>query len=621
MCGIAGAYAFAGDGLRRETVKRMGDLLAHRGPDDHRYYFWSPSGGNELYRHGIPASETRPTLGFAHRRLSIIDIKSGHQPMTNEDDSRWICFNGEIYNYLELRQALIASGHIFRTHSDTEVLLHLYEECGVAGLARLNGMFAFALWDARRRELLLARDRFGIKPLYYTITRDKFLFGSEIKALFAFDAVPRQPDYAAIAEHFTFQNQFGSRTFFAGVRLLEPGTWLICRENGEIITRRYWQLNYPEPDNRPVEVLADELREHFVRGVQRQLMSEVPLGSYLSGGMDTGSITAVTARSLPQMHTFTCGFDIPEGADELEQYFDESADSFHLAALLNTQHHEVRLSHTHNFAVLPQVAWALDEPRLGISYQNWYTARLIRQYVVVVLGGGGGDELFAGYPWRHSAILNDTTLAQWDMAYYRQWIRFMDDEQKHEFFSDEVNHAIAGFSTFDSFRQVMNGLNTTDPLHRALAFDMQTFLHGLLVVEDKLSMAHSIEARVPFLDNDFVDFTLRIPSHYKLKGDEGKLILRRAMQPLLPPETISRRKQGFTPPDATWYRREMRPQVEALLLSDRALSRGYFKPEAVRRIVDEHLTEKRNHRFLLWSLLVFEWWNRLFIDDFAPPEQ
>lgn len=620
MCGIAGIYRFDGRPLDRKVVKAMGDVMAHRGPDDHRYYFWSPGGGGECYVQDVPADGGAAVMGFAHRRLAIVDVKSGHQPMSNQDDSMWICYNGEVYNYLDLRRLLLSRGHLLRTYSDTEVALHLYDEFGPESVAQLNGLFAYAVWDGSRRQLFLARDRYGIKPLYYTLHDGALIFASEIKAILQVPGVPRLPDPFAIAQHFTFQNHFDDRTFFQGIHLLPPGHWLLCDADGQLTIRRYWRMVYRNDDPRDEEAIARELRAHFERGVDRQLMSEVPLGTFLSGGMDTGSISAVAARFIPQMHTFTCGFKLPPGADALEQHFDESEESHDLASILGTQHHELILDHRHNFPVLPFVAWALDEPRLGISYQNWYTSQMIREHVTVVLSGGGGDELFSGYPWRHARILSYTDPDAWNRAYYREWIRFFDDRQKRELlFSDDLNRQLGDYSTYDAFLGVMDGVETTDPLSRALYFDFHTFLHGLFVVEDKLSMAHSIEARVPFLDNDLVDFTLGIPSGLKFKDGESKYILKKAMRGLLPEGTLVRRKQGFTPPDATWYRVPLREEVEGLLLSPRTLERGYFQPQGVRTIVEQHMSGTHNHRFLLWSLMVFEWWNRLFLDGESLP--
>ncbi len=594
MCGIAGVYHMAGEPVQADQVRRMGELIAHRGPDDSGLWVQGP-------------------VGLGHRRLSIIDLSPrGRNPMPNEDETIHLIFNGEIYNYRELRPGLLQRGHRFRSDTDTEVILHLYEEEGPACVERLNGMFAFALWDGRQRRLLLARDRFGIKPLYYTVLGNKLAFASEVKAFLALPEFSARPDPCALAEHFTFQNTFGERTLFQGVKLLPAGHYLLCQD-GRLETRRYWDLCFrPEPGV-PLERWAAGLRERFEASVTRQLRSDVPLGTFLSGGMDTGSISAVAARNIPGLHTFTCGFKLPEGLSELEQYFDEREESRRLAEYLSTQHHELELGPAAMAPVLPAVVWHLDEPRVGISYQVYYTAELIRRYVTVVLSGVGGDELFAGYPWRYQPVLGAPPDAFED-AYYRLSIRFMDDEQKRAFFSPELNRALGDFSTRDSFRSALAGAGHADPLHKALYFDFKTFLNGLLLVDDKLSMAHSVEGRVPFLDNEFVDYVCRIPSEFKLRSGESKVVLREAMRGLLPDDTIFRRKQGFTPPDRTWYKGKTLQYIRDLVLGPRSLERGFFQPAALERMLDEHLQDRHNHRFLIWSLMSFEWWNRLYVD-------
>jgi len=361
------------------------------------------------------------------------------------------------------------------------------------------------------------------------------------------------------------------------------------------------------------------LRERFEAAVNRQLMSDVPLGSYLSGGMDTGSISAVAARKIPGIHSFTCGFKLPAGVSEMERFFDERDESERLARLLGTVHHELELGPEAMQPVLPAVVWHLDEPRVGISYQVYHTAEMIGRHVKVVLSGVGGDELFAGYPWRYEPVLN-LNGDDFDQAYYRLWIRFLTDEQKRELFTDELNNSLAGFSTFDSFRAAARGAEGADPLHRALYFDFKTFLNGLLLVDDKLSMAHSVEARVPFLDNELVDYVTRIPAEFKLRPHESKIVLREAMRGLLPDETIFRRKQGFTPPDQSWYKQSAMGYISDLILSPRAIERGYFQPAYLGKILDDHLNDRRNNRFLIWSLMCFEWWNRLFVDRDPLPE-
>ena len=601
MCGIAGLFSLAGEPVSAARIQRMCDLIEHRGPDDSGLWVNGP-------------------VGLGHRRLSIIDLSTrGRNPMPNEDESIWLIFNGEIYNYRELRPGLIERGHSFRSETDSEVIIHLYEEMGPSFIGELNGMFAFALWDARHRRLLLGRDRFGVKPLYYSLIGKTLAFASEVKAFLALPDFKVSVDPFALAEHFTFQNTFGKRTFFDGVNLLPAGHYLLC-EDGESRMQQYWDLRF-QPDTRVgLDEWARRLRERFESAVTRQLVSDVPLGTYLSGGMDTGAISAIAARRIPNMHTFTCGFDVPEGASALERHFDERDESHSLARTLGTIHHELGLGPEAMAPALPYVVWHLDEPRVGISYQVYYTAEMIRRYVTVVLSGVGGDELFAGYPWRYAPVL-ELEGGSFETEYYKQCIRFLTDEEKRLLFTEEINQALGDFSTFDSFRSMLNGADGYDPLHRALYFDFKTFLNGLLIVDDKLAMAHSIEGRVPFLDNELVDMVARIPSEFKLKGGQSKIVLKQAMRGLLPDETLHRRKQGFTPPDASWYKQSAISYIRDLILSPRAVDRGYFQPSYIEKILDDHLNDRRDNRFLIWSLMSFEWWNRLFIDREPLPER
>lgn len=536
--------------------------------------------------------------------------------MANEDETLWLVFNGEIYNHRDLRQTL-AVHHRFRSETDTEVVLHLYEERGIEAIQALNGMFAFALWDAPKRRLVVARDRFGVKPVYYTTVGDTLAFASEVKAFLAIPEFRARVDPLALAEHLTFLNVVGERTLFAGVTLLPAGQMLIC-EDGRVRTRRYWDLRF-DPDETPdLNGWSERVRGHFEAAVERQLMSDVPLGSYLSGGIDTGAITAVATRTLPRMHTFTCGFDLPESPSELERHFDERAEAQELAARLDTIHHELSLGPEAMAPALPRVLWHLDEPRVGISYQVYYTAALIRRHVTVVLSGVGGDELFAGYPWRYQPVL-DAAPAALERMLCQQSIRALTDEEKRAIFTPEFRRAIAGFSTSEALQPLMSQTGGWDPLHRALYIDFKLFLHGLLLVDDKLSMAHSVEARVPFLDNDLVELASRIPARFKLEAGRSKLVLKHALRGLLPEAVLERRKQGFTPPDESWYRQH--PEfIRKLILSPRARDRGYFEPVALSAILDDHLYGRRNHRFLLWWFMCFEWWNRLFVDRDPVPD-
>ncbi len=595
MCGISVIYHLQQGPVDRQAAAELAEKLRHRGPDQSG--FWAADG-----------------IALSHRRLSIIDLsENGANPMPNEDESLRLVANGEIYNFRELRAGLLERGHRFRSQTDTEVLLHLYEEKGTACVHDLNGMFAFAIWDSRARRLFLARDRFGVKPLYYTRQGSLFSFASEIKAFLALRDFRARLDLKALDEHLSFQNTLSDRTFFEGVKMLPPGSFLVA-ENGGVQIQKYWDYA-PQPDETlSFDACSERLAELFEQSVRRQMVSDVPVGSYLSGGMDTGAITAVAGRILQPLHTFTCGFAVRSGMSEEELSFDESAQAREMAQLFGTRHHAITLDAQAMAPVFPAVVWHLDEPRVGISYQVYLIAEVISRHVKVVLSGVGGDELFAGYPWRYESLVSQHGEA-FLRAHYAQVARLLTDEEKAGLWTGAIRARLRGHSTFDVFQKTHQSIRCENPLDRLLAFDFKTFLHGLLVVDDKLSMAHSVEARVPFLDNALVDFAVRIPSGFKLREGQGKAVLRKAMQPLLPPGAAGRRKQGFTPPDGSWYKNENRAAVEELVLGERAKGRGLFEPKALRVILDDHMAGRRNHRFLIWSLMSLEWWQRIFIDQ------
>ena len=342
-------------------------------------------------------------------------------------------------------------------------------------------------------------------------------------------------------------------------------------------------------------------------------MSEVPVGAYLSGGMDTGSISTIASEFIKPLHTFTCGFDI-SNVEEDEKNFDERDAALFLSKHLNTTHHEMILKSQDMEQVFSKLIWHLEEPRAGISYQIYYINELINKNVTVVLSGCGGDEFFAGYPWRYKQILDCKDKASFEKKYYPLWIRLLNDEEKNILFLPSVKSKLNGFSSLDSFCKVMHKCESNHPLNQAMFFDANTFLHGLLVVEDKLSMAHSVETRVPFLDNELMDFTVAIPPELKLNNGNIKYILKQAMHGLLPDEILNRPKVGFTPPDKSWYKGKTLKYIEELLFSKQALARGYFSKNYLRKILDNHLSGYHNNRSLLWSLMCFEWWNRIFID-------
>lgn len=615
MCGIGGVWHQEGEPVRLDLLRRMGDRLIHRGPDDAGFLLDDLERPARLLGADDPDEVGAAPLGLLHRRLSIIDVAGGHQPIANEDRTCFVVLNGEIYNHQDLRRELEGNGHRFRTRSDTEVVLHLYEEHGPPGVERLDGIFAYAIWDRTAQSLLLARDRLGAKPLYLVRSGSRLAFASEVKALLLLPWLRAEADPLAVLEHFTFQNTFGERTFFRGVELLPAGHWMLA-DAGGARTERYWELEYAEEAGRGLDDWARDVRDVFTGAVTAQLMSEVPVGTYLSGGMDTGAISAVAARSIDPLHTFTCGFDLEGGVDhEEERHFDEREAAAALAGVLGTVHHEMTVRPGDLEAVLPALVWHLDEPRVGISYQNHLVAGLAGSEVTVVLSGVGGDELFGGYPWRYRRVRAWKDEATFLDGYYRLWQRLVPEDQHASFFGAGLRRELGDVTPRESAAAVLSGVAVGDPVHRAMWFDAKTFLHGLLLVEDKLSMAHSVESRVPFCANDLLDLVRRIPSSLKLGEQDTKIVLKAAFRGLLPDETLTRPKVGFTPPDATWYRGPMARYVEGILLSDRALSRGWFRPEAVHRVVDEHQSGNHNHRFLLWSLMCFEWWNRLFLEQ------
>jgi asparagine synthase (glutamine-hydrolysing) len=505
-------------------------------------------------------------------------------------------------------------------------------------------MFAFALWDATRRRLFLARDRLGVKPLYWYCRGGTFLFASEIKAILQHPEMRREVCFQALNEYFTFQNIFSDRTLFEGIRMLPGGCTLTVdlATAGDPRLHRYW--DYPCPTHREAsseEDCAERLHDLFRQAVVRQLVSDVPVGSYLSGGMDSGSITAVATRHLPRMTTFTAGFDL-SSASGLELGFDERAQAEVLANLLKTEHYEVVLHAGDMEYVLPQLVWHLEDLRVGQCYPNYYVSRLASKFVKVVLSGAGGDELFGGYPWRYYRGLGGNGREDYYRRYYQFWQRLVADDDKQRLFNADTRRRLGDHSAYDEFRDVFRGWQgplreAGDYINASLYFEIKTFLHGLMVVEDKLSMAHGLETRVPFLDDDLVAFAAHVPVEYKLRNlgrqarvdenaigkrhlfesqtNDGKAILRQAMRRVMPDQVTDRVKQGFSAPDASWFRGDSIDYINKLLRSPKARVNDFLDPAYVAEILDEHCSGRVNRRLLIWSFLSFEWWCRCFLDD------
>ncbi len=620
MCGIAGYINLDGAPASADAVTRMADAIAHRGPDDEGYWTEGP-------------------VALGHRRLAIIDLSSqGAQPMVSVEHRFVLIYNGEIYNFRELRRELEQQGYWFRSDCDSEVLLVALAHWGVAALEHLNGMFAFALWDRKDRTLLLARDRYGIKPLYVARQGNRFWFASEQKAILAEPAFERRLNEEALLEYFTFQNLFTSRTLLKDIELLPAGHYarLDLREDRpELEATRYWDYRFREPDVRASDdEYREELERLFRQAVTRQLVSDVELGSYLSGGMDSGSITAIAAQHFPNLKTFTCGFDL-SSASGIELSFDERVKAEAMSARFRTEHYEMVLKAGDMERCLPQLAWHLEEPRVGQSYPNYYAAQLAGRFVKVVMSGAGGDELFGGYPWRYYRAAVSDDFEHYIDQYYGYWQRLVDNSALKRMFAP-VAGKVENVWTRDIFRDVFashaNKLERPeDYINHSLYLEAKTFLHGLFVVEDKLSMAHSLETRVPFMDNDLVDFAMQCPVSLKLnrlqdvirinenepgdkqgayfqKTNDGKQILRDVMAQYIPEEITKAQKQGFSSPDASWFKGESIDFVRNRLCSNGAPIYDVLDRSATQDLISEHLDGKQNRRLLIWSLLnVNEW--------------
>lgn len=629
MCGIAGVFNLDAMTVSPNLIQSMTNSIRHRGPDGEGHFVYQ-------------------NAGIGHRRLAIIDLSpKGQQPMGNENGNVMITYNGELYNFKDLRFELESHGHQFRSQSDTEVIIHAYEEWGEKCVEKFNGMFAFAILDMRKcsegalPKMFLARDRFGIKPLYYYIDNEKIVFASEIKAILAYPDVNKKVCYAALDEYFTFQNTLTDCTLFDGIKLLPNAGTLVIDINSSIPIKnhQYWDFQTNETLKISFEEASSELYRLFTQAVKRQLISDVPIASYLSGGMDSGSITAVARQQLGRMFTFTGGFDLTS-ASGLELGFDERQNSEVLANLLKTEHYEIVMHAGDMEHAMSDIIWHLEDLRLGQCYPTYYVSRLAGKFVKVVLSGAGGDELFGGYPWRYYRGVQSENEEQYYQNYYSFWQRLVPDEHKKRLFNHYAYTKIKNHSSFNAFKHVFSSYqrplnNAEDYVNASLYFELKTFLQGLFVVEDKMSMAHSLETRVPFLDNDMVDFALRLPAAYKLKDldkilkninendpgkrirneiqtRDGKRILRQAMSRIIPADTITRTKQGFSAPDATWFRGESIDYINKFLRDRQARIYSYIEPSYVNEILDEHCSQKHNHRLLIWSLLSFEWWLKLF---------
>jgi asparagine synthase (glutamine-hydrolysing) len=622
MCGIAGWYGSRRSRDDRSLLKNMLSALIHRGPDDQGEYLEGP-------------------VALGSRRLSIIDVEGGHQPIANEDGTVWVVLNGEIYNFKELRHELEAKGHVFATRSDTEVIVHGYEEWGDECVARLNGIFGFAIWDAPRHRLLLARDHFGVKPLYYYDDGQRLVFASEIKALIVDPDTPRRVDLEALDLYLTFRFVPSPRTMFAHIRKLAPGHFLIRDESGCKV-ERYFRKPSPTNYQRTETEWIDLLGERLELAVKRQMMSDVPIGALLSGGVDSGVVVAIMSRLTDRpVRTFTVGFAGDEEVNELEE-------AQRTAALLGTAHEQVLLTSINYQEMLAKVVWHLDEPIATMSALAMYSVcKLARNQVTVVLTGQGADEPFTGYP-RHfgerygawyrclPAALRDDLIRPWveklpRRERFKRAVRSLGTEdithrfaQVYAVFSESMKTALwqpmAGYRGLERVHEVIDywrsSIEDLDPLIQMAYVDARLSLSDdLLTYGDKMSMAASIEARVPFLDVEYMQVVEAIPPAFRIRGLTHKYIHKRAIAKWLPPEIIRRRKRGFETPVDRWFRSEMSGYVRSMLLSPGSACPTYFRPAAIDNLLREHIRGEHDHQRQIFSLLIFELWHRQFIDS------
>ena len=622
MCGICGIYnAQSGEPVSAEILAHMTNSISHRGPDDSGSYVEGSLG-----------------LGFA--RLSIIDLSGGHQPMSNETGDIWLVFNGEIWNYKQLRKELLEKGHQFRTNSDTETIVHAYEEYGVDCIARLHGMFSFAIWDAPRRRLLLARDRAGKKPLDYTQVNGNLLFGSEIKSLLYHPDVKRKADTQALADFLSVRYVPGPATLFANIYKVLPGHWLLY-ENNTLREECYWDYTFGQTENRPVEEYMQGIRQHVHRAVEERMIADVPVGTFLSGGIDSSIVTGIMSQLTNQpIQTFAVGFD-EEGYSELP-YAKLAAEHF------GTEHHELIVKSSDLAAYWPLLTWHRDEPVSEPSDLGVYLiSKLARKYVKVVLSGEGGDELFAGYPkyvvdWmaryyhilpipiRDSVItplldqlpysmrklkIAARNLSQPVPQRWMSWFGIFNGQLKEKILSDFTKASI----NIDSSRVFQRWLSTNpqrDNLSSMLYLDTKIWLpDNLLMKGDKMTMAASLEARMPLLDYQLTEYAASIPSNVKVKPFRAKYLFKRTFADFLPEAILTRKKMGFNVPTGMWFREGQRNLITQLLLSERARDRGYLNDVFVAKLLRDHLEGKTNYQAQLFTLASLELWFRVFIDE------
>lgn len=628
MCGFVGYVSTSHQSGDVQTVKAMADLIAHRGPDGEGFWAEGP-------------------VALGHRRLAILDLSEvSNQPMLSADGRYVLVFNGEIYNFRELRESLRKRGYRFTTQGDSEVLLSAFEADGVDAFQSFNGMFTCAIMDLKTGVLTLARDRFGVKPLYYTAQNGVFAFASEVKAFKGHPDIALSLNPEGLAEYLTFMNFIASATLFKNVYLFPAGSYIQIdttaapRAGTRLKPVQFWDFNFTGNDPNysaatDADRWAEQIHSAFETAVHRQLVSDVGYSSFLSGGVDSGSITAVAAKFAQSeqrdLNTFTAYFDY-EGASEAELKFDERNDARLMSNTFGTRHHECPIGPADFERVAETLIYHLDEPRVGQSYPNYLVSGLVRQHETVTLSGAGGDELFGGYPWRYYQGLPADNFGDYVDGYYAYWRRLAKTDAELAALTQPISGDIKGFDGRAIFEDIYpkaahSAKMPEELLNWTLYFEAKTFLNGLLVVEDKVSMAHSLETRVPFLDNDLVELAQRVPIQAKLgdiagnlhrralekagtpaptdgRRDDGKVILRHMMKDLVPRKIYENKKQGFSAPDGTWFARQSYGFVAERLLDSKRRIFDMIDANEVRSVVEGHHAGTRNDgRHKIWAFL------------------
>jgi asparagine synthase (glutamine-hydrolysing) len=624
MCGICGIFEYE----RRtdtpaEIVHRMNQTMIHRGPDDGGVF-------------------VGPGIGLGHRRLSIIDLAGGHQPMSNEDKTIWVLLNGEIYNYPELRAELLQRGHKFATKSDTEAIVHLYEDYGEDCFAKLRGMFAIAIWDSKNRKLVLARDRVGKKPLFYAADRTRILFGSELKALLTGDSLSREMDEQALSDYFSFGYIPAPKTIYRSVRKVMPGHYLVASASG-VRETRYWDLSFNKVEERSEGEWGERLRHELCEATRVRLMSDVPLGAFLSGGIDSSAVVAMMSHLMKRAVT-TCsiGFN--------EEKYNEAEYALQVSQLFSTDHH-VETVRPNAVEIVDKLAWHYDEPFADSSaIPTYYVSKIARQYVTVALGGDGGDESFAGYRrykldyyenrlrnrvpaglrrsvfgplgrwypplgWAPRVFRAKSTfqsLSRSPLEGYFNSISYFRPDDKERLFTSDFRARLGNYESIEVFREYYDRADTEDPLSKIQYVDIKTYLtDDILTKVDRASMAVSLEVRAPMLDHKFLELAASIPSNLKLRNGTGKYILKKALEPTLPSEILYRQKQGFAIPLGDWFKRELKEMAHHVIVET---DDGILDQRFLRTIWDQHQKSYYDRSALLWATLMFRKWHATFCE-------